>query len=147
MKDYHRILGVSYNATPDEIKKAFRRLAHIHHPDKGGDANKFKEISEAYSALKDRPAQSDSFRPDSTGPGFYRWTDASGTRWSYQTQWQSWDQNKWQPSSAQNEHMRKMQEDMRRSQENIDRMYQEAMDLMREMNRKGWWMNGDFGSA
>ncbi len=52
-KDYYQILGVSKTATADEIKSAFRKLAHQHHPDKGGDASKFKEINEAYGVLSD----------------------------------------------------------------------------------------------
>jgi molecular chaperone DnaJ len=52
-KDYYAILGVSKNASPEEIKKSFRRLAHEHHPDKGGDAQKFKDINEAYQILGD----------------------------------------------------------------------------------------------
>ena len=51
-KDYYQILGVSKTATEDEIKKAFRKLAHQHHPDKqGGNTEKFKEINEAYQIL------------------------------------------------------------------------------------------------
>lgn len=50
-KDYYDILGVSKNASPDEIKNAFRKKAHEHHPDKGGNAEKFKEINEAYQIL------------------------------------------------------------------------------------------------
>lgn len=51
-KDYYEILGVSRNASQDEIKKAFRRLAHKYHPDKeGGDERRFKEINEAYQVL------------------------------------------------------------------------------------------------
>ena len=46
-------LGVDKKANPDEIKKAFRKLALKHHPDKGGDESKFKEITEAYSVLAD----------------------------------------------------------------------------------------------
>jgi molecular chaperone DnaJ len=53
-KDYYNILGVSKNASKEEIKKAFRNLAHKYHPDKkDGDAAKFKEISEAYAVLSD----------------------------------------------------------------------------------------------
>lgn len=52
-KDYYEILGVSRNASQDEIKQSYRRLAHQYHPDKGGDAEKFKEINEAYQVLSD----------------------------------------------------------------------------------------------
>lgn len=53
-RDYYEVLGVSKNASADEIKKAFRRLAVQYHPDKeGGDEEKFKEINEAYDVLKD----------------------------------------------------------------------------------------------
>ena len=54
-KDYYNILGISKNASDDEIKKAFRKLAHKYHPDKGGgDEAKFKEINEAYQVLSDK---------------------------------------------------------------------------------------------
>lgn len=52
-RDYYEVLGVSKTASPDEIKKAFRRQAVQHHPDRGGDETKFKEINEAYEVLKD----------------------------------------------------------------------------------------------
>ena len=53
-KDYYNVLGVDKKATKDDIKKAFRKLAHKYHPDKGGgDETKFKEITEAYSILAD----------------------------------------------------------------------------------------------
>lgn len=52
-KNYYDILGVEKKATKDDIKKAFRKLAQKHHPDKGGDEAKFKEITEAYSILTD----------------------------------------------------------------------------------------------
>jgi len=53
-RDYYEVLGVGKNASADEIKKAFRRLAVQYHPDKeGGDEAKFKEINEAYEVLKD----------------------------------------------------------------------------------------------
>ena len=54
MSDYYQTLGVQRNATPDEIKKAYRKLAGQHHPDKdGGDKHKFQEIQKAYEALSD----------------------------------------------------------------------------------------------
>ena len=52
-QDYYELLGVSKNASADEIKKAFRRQAVQHHPDRGGDEAKFKEINEAYEVLKE----------------------------------------------------------------------------------------------
>jgi curved DNA-binding protein CbpA len=51
MKDYYAILDLSPLASPDDIKRAFHKLAHQHHPDLGGDGEKFKAISEAYAAL------------------------------------------------------------------------------------------------
>lgn len=51
--DYYKTLGVPRNASTDEIKKAFRKLARKHHPDAGGDEAKFKEINEAYEVLSD----------------------------------------------------------------------------------------------
>lgn len=52
MKNYYDTLGVSETASDKEIKSAFRKLAAQHHPDKGGDEKKFKEINEAYDTLK-----------------------------------------------------------------------------------------------
>jgi molecular chaperone DnaJ len=52
-RDYYEVLGVGKGASPDEIKKSYRRLAVQHHPDRGGDEAKFREVSEAYEVLKD----------------------------------------------------------------------------------------------
>lgn len=53
-RDYYEVLGVAKGASADELKKAFRRAAVKHHPDKeGGDEAKFKEVNEAYDVLKD----------------------------------------------------------------------------------------------
>lgn len=76
MKDYYKILGISKDATDDDIKKAYRKLAHQYHPDKkGGDGSKFKEISEAYQVLsnKEKRLQYDRFgtaEPFFGAPGF-----------------------------------------------------------------------------
>ena len=80
MKDYYQILGISRNASSEEIKKAYYKLAHKHHPDKGGDEKKFKEINEAYQTLSDKEkrTQYDRFGRVSEGagaePGFdFQW--------------------------------------------------------------------------
>ena len=63
-KDYYQILGVNKDASQEQIKEAYRKLAHKYHPDKaGGDEKKFKEINEAYQILsnKEKRAQYDQF--------------------------------------------------------------------------------------
>lgn len=63
-KDYYDILGVSKESTDEEVKKAFRKLAHKYHPDKkDGDEAKFKEVNEAYQVLgdKEKRAQYDQY--------------------------------------------------------------------------------------
>ena len=70
-KNYYDILGVEKNASKDDIKKAFHKLAHKYHPDKkDGDEKKFKEVNEAYQTLSDdqKRAQYDQF--GSAGPQF-----------------------------------------------------------------------------
>jgi len=61
--DYYQILGIDKNASQEEIKKAYRKLAHQHHPDKGGDAKKFQKVNEAYQVLsnKEKREQYDKF--------------------------------------------------------------------------------------
>ena len=53
MVDYYNILKISKSASDDEIKKSYKNLAKQHHPDTGGDANTFRQISEAYQVLGD----------------------------------------------------------------------------------------------
>lgn len=76
-KDYYEILGVPKNSSKDEIKKAYRKLAHQYHPDKaGGNAEKFKEVNEAYQVLSDDTKRSQydqfgrTFEGGGAGPGF-----------------------------------------------------------------------------
>lgn len=61
--DYYSILGVSKNASQDEIKKAYRKLAMQHHPDKGGDEEKFKQVNTAYDTLSDPGKRSEYDNP------------------------------------------------------------------------------------
>lgn len=81
-KDYYKILEVSPEASEEEIKKSYRRLAHQFHPDKGGDEKKFKEINEAYQVLSDKQkrAQYDRFGTIGNNPNGFDFSgfDASG---------------------------------------------------------------------
>lgn len=52
-KKFYDLLGIEKNSTLNDIKKAYRKLAIKHHPDKGGDPEIFKEISRAYEVLSD----------------------------------------------------------------------------------------------
>lgn len=83
-KDYYGILGVGKGASQEEIKAAFRKLAHQHHPDKtGGSADKFKEINEAYQVLgnAEKRKQYDQFGSSyesfgqGGGAGGFNWED------------------------------------------------------------------------
>lgn len=78
--DYYQILGVNENASQDDIKKAYKKLAMKNHPDRGGDTKKFQEISQAYDTLSDTnkraeyDAQKNGFNPftgGGFGPGFH----------------------------------------------------------------------------
>lgn len=67
MSDYYEILGVSKTATQDEIKQAYRKLAKIHHPDKGGDAETFKKIQTAHETLSDEQKRAEYDNPAPKG--------------------------------------------------------------------------------
>ena len=58
--NYYNTLGINKNASDDEIKTAYRKMAMKHHPDRGGDEKKFKEVEEAYRTLSD-PEKSRAF--------------------------------------------------------------------------------------
>lgn len=70
--DHYSTLGIPRSATPDEIKKAYRKLAMEHHPDRGGDNAKFQEISVAYNTLSDpdKKAAYDNPQPQFSGFNF-----------------------------------------------------------------------------
>jgi len=74
MTDHYTTLGVNKQASSDEIKKAYRKLASQHHPDKGGDKEKFQEIQAAYAILGDegKRAEYDNPQPqwNNAGAGF-----------------------------------------------------------------------------
>lgn len=83
-KDYYKILGIAKGASEEDVKKAYRKLAHKYHPDKGGDAGHFKEISEAYQILsnKDKRAQYDKFGRVFEGGG--AGDQGAGFQWGWQ---------------------------------------------------------------
>lgn len=72
-KDYYKVLGVEEGATEDEIKKAFRKLAMKHHPDKWWDQEKFKEINEANQVLSDKAKRSQYDAVRKWGFGGFGW--------------------------------------------------------------------------
>jgi len=84
-KDYYQILGIPKTASQDEIKKAFRKLAHEHHPDKkSGNEAKFKEINEAYQVLgnEEKRKQYDQFgQTFNSSGGFGNGQDFGGFNW------------------------------------------------------------------
>jgi molecular chaperone DnaJ len=87
MRDYYQILGIAKDATAEDIKKAYRKLAHKYHPDKGGDEQKFKEVSEAYQVLSDtgKRAQYDKFGRVFEGGGAADPGGAGGFKWAWGT--------------------------------------------------------------
>lgn len=67
--DHYKTLGVDKNSTPDQIKQAYRKLASIHHPDKGGDTAKFQDIQTAYETLSDPNKKQEYDHPNPAGFG------------------------------------------------------------------------------
>lgn len=68
--DYYSVLGVDKNADDATIKKAFKRLAMKHHPDKGGNEEEFKKVNEAYATLSDPQKRAEYDNPHAGGFGF-----------------------------------------------------------------------------
>ena len=67
MADHYQTLGVDRNASQDDIKRAYRKLASQHHPDKGGDTKKFQELQTAYDTLSDPNKRSQYDNPQQIG--------------------------------------------------------------------------------
>lgn len=85
-KDYYKILGIDKNASEEDIKRAYRRLAHQYHPDKkGGDENKFKELNEAYQVLsnKDKRATYDRFGSAEPFGNAWGWPSGGMHGWDF----------------------------------------------------------------
>ena len=70
---HYDTLGVSESASLDEIKKAYRKLANQHHPDKGGDTNRFQQIQAAYDAIGDEQKRTQ-YDAERSGHGGFRFT-------------------------------------------------------------------------
>jgi curved DNA-binding protein len=67
--DYYKTLGVERNSSPDEIKKAYRKMAAKHHPDRGGNKEDFQKVEEAYRHLSDPHLKQQHDNPHSFGGG------------------------------------------------------------------------------
>lgn len=83
--DYYKILGVARNATEEEIKKAYRKLAMTHHPDRGGDEEAFKKIKEAYEKLTADDANSGVRNLHE----MFRQGQHAARNWSFDSGWES----------------------------------------------------------
>jgi curved DNA-binding protein len=99
-KDYYKILGVERKASADDIRKAYRKLAMQHHPDKNpGDKkaeDKFKEINEAYQVLSDTEKRS---RYDQLGSAYSNFRTGGGRPGDFQ--WDDWFQQQQQQGGGQ----------------------------------------------
>lgn len=88
-RDYYKILGVERKASPDEIKKAYRKLALQYHPDRNPDdkkaEEKFKELNEAYQVLSDEEKRT---RYDQLGESYTNWQQRGGAPGGFN--WEDW---------------------------------------------------------
>lgn len=88
-RDYYKILGIDRKASPDEIKKAYRKLALQYHPDRNPDdqkaEEKFKELNEAHQVLSDEEKRA---RYDQLGDSYTRWEQRGGTPGGFN--WEDW---------------------------------------------------------
>ena len=96
-KDYYQILGVERSASADDIRKAYRKLAMQHHPDRNPgnkqSEDKFKEINEAYQVLSDKEKRA---RYDQLGGAYSNWQQRGGSPGDFD--WNQWASGQGQPS-------------------------------------------------
>ena len=83
--DHYKTLGVNSTAAPDEIKKAYRKLASLHHPDKGGNTAKFQEVQTAYDVLSDPAKRQDYDNPKPQFGNFGQHPHPSGQPFDFET--------------------------------------------------------------
>jgi len=79
MQNPYETLGVDRNATPDQIKRAYRKLAGQHHPDKGGDKARFQEVQAAYDLLSNPQRRAEHDNPSPFGPGGFSFRTGGGS--------------------------------------------------------------------
>ncbi len=137
MKDYYAILGVSRTATTDEIKKAFRALALKHHPDRGGNAEKFKEVSEAYDYLTKHPHTS---TYSSTNNSTYTYTHttnpSSDKDWLFQFAEMMRQQNQTRRNNNYSDYWQQRQQ----QRQDINKIYEEMLKKMMGDDWNKWTM-------
>ncbi len=136
MQKYYDALGVNRSSSQEEIKKAFHKLAHLHHPDKpGGNSGKFKIISEAYSYLMKHhsPVEDDDY-----GPSYYT---STATGWG-------------EPPSKEDfqDMVRRMQEQFEKQRSDLERIREDeilrqAEEIKRRRNSEAFRRAGWYGSS
>lgn len=100
MQNPYQTLGINRDATPDEIKRAYRKLASQHHPDKGGDKTRFQDIQAAYDTLTD-PNKRATYDTTGSGGGF-----RADTPFDFQTIFDIFGTRFQHPAQAQQQHRR-----------------------------------------
>jgi len=83
--DHYKTLGVNSTAVPDEIKKAYRKMASLHHPDKGGNTAKFQEVQTAYDVLSDPGKRQEYDNPKPQFGNFGQHPHPSGQPFDFET--------------------------------------------------------------
>lgn len=140
--DAYLVLEIKYDANDDEIKKAFRRLSMLHHPDRpGGNEEKYKKITAAYAELQKRSKQQSS--KDDFTPRYYEWN----SRTYYNPFTQKASEDFWHDiykNSVFQDEMKQTREDIAKAQADLNKLFNDSMDeMMRDQRsyRYGNWGN------